>query len=373
MKKVLSLIVILVTACLLGFGALIFQRFEANEETIVPFPYKFSKSPAEYKVEAPILVVGDRMGERLARFNRELVEVISSNIDNKIKIQSLAKSNYGIHRTLEDLKTIKKWPQILIYHGGSEEFLEKKFDKAYDSQIKKNFERFSDERIQTLIILYPWLSRLVYEPIKKINLSPAPQLVEELTEEQYLSTLDTELLLFKEHLQELVKLSQDRNALLILTTTPINLDVPPKKVCSISTNIDVEKDIRTLKDLLRKNDVKKAYALSSKLVTKHVGNAQLYYIHGQITRRLGNLQEAVKFLVESSAYDCNPWRATHLQNNIIRAVARDNQVILFDFAELTDRDYTKNRTFFDEIYPQNLYYELAINQLGILIKNILKI
>lgn len=373
MKKVLSLIVILLTAGLLGLSALIFQRFEANEETIVPFPYKFEQKSAEYKVEAPILLVGDRMGERLARFNRELIEVISANIDNKIKIQSLAKNNYGIHRTLEDLRTIQKWPQILIYHGGSQEFLEKKFDLAESPKIKTNFERFADEKIQTLIILFPWLSRIVYEPVKKIHLPKAPQLIEEMTEENYLISLDTELLLYREHLKELVKMSQDRNSLLILTTTPINLDTPPKKVCSISSNIEVEKDIRTLKDLLRKNDAKKAYTLSSKLVTKHVGNAQLRYIHGQIARRLGNTQEAVKSLVESSAYDCLPWRVTHLQNNIIRAVARDNQVILFDFAEMTDRDYTKNRTFFDDLYPQNLYYELAINQLGLLIKNILKI
>ncbi len=168
-------------------------------------------------------------------------------------------------------------------------------------------------------------------------------------------------------------MSKDRNALLILTTTPINLDSSPKKTCSVSTNIEIEKDVRELQELLRKNDAKKAYTLSSKIKDRHVGNAQIKYLHGQISRRIGNITEAVESLLESSAFDCYPWRATHLQNNIIRAVAQDNQVILFDFAQLLDRDYTKNKTFFDEIYPQNLYYERGVTQLGTLIKNILKL
>ncbi|MFA7613417.1 MAG: hypothetical protein WCY48_04210 [Candidatus Caldatribacteriota bacterium] len=374
MKKVLSLILLVITGGLFISGAVIFQRFKANEESIIPFPYKFNQPSAEYKVEAPILIIGDRMGARMARYTEHLRDVISADIDNKIKIQSLAKPGYGLHRTIEDLKTIKKWPQILIYQGGSEEFSEVKFYPQEIPRIKTNFDRFSDERLLTLIILYPWLSRIIYEPVKKIPLLPQPQLREEIMdEEEYLRNLDTELLLFREQLKELVKMSKDRNALLILTTTPINLDIGPKKTCSVSTNIEIEKEIHQLKELLKKNDPKAAYLLSSRMVTKHIGNAQVKYLHGQISRRIGNLNEAIPHLLESTAFDCYPWRSTHLQNNIIRAVANDNQVILFDFAQLLDRDYTRNKTFVDEIYPQNLYYELGMEQLGILIKNILKL
>src|SRR5690606_19170329 len=314
MKKVLSFILISITVGLFVLGGVIFQRFKANEESITPFPYKFDQESAEYKIEAPILIIGDRMGARLARFSGQLQDVISADIDNKIKIHSLAKPQHGLHRTIEDLKTIKKWPQILIYQGGSEEFLEEKFYPSEKEKIQTNFERFSDERIQTMIILFPWLSRIVYEPVKKITLSREPVIREEITEEKYLSILDTELLLFREQLQELVKMSKDRNALLILTTTPINLDSSPKKTCSVSTNIEIEKDIRELQELLRKNDAKKAYTLSSRIKDRHVGNAQVKYLHGQISRRIGNINESVGSLLESSAFDCRPWSATHLQN-----------------------------------------------------------
>jgi len=54
-------------------------------------------------------------------------------------------------------------------------------------------------------------------------------------------------------------------------------------------------------------------------------------------------------------------------------VARNHQVILFDFAKLLENEYHQNITFFDEIYPQNLYYEQGMRQLGLVIKKILKL
>jgi hypothetical protein len=48
-------------------------------------------------------------------------------------------------------------------------------------------------------------------------------------------------------------------------------------------------------------------------------------------------------------------------------------VILFDFAILLENEWTNNITFFDEYYPQNLYYEQAMKQLGDAIKLILKL
>jgi hypothetical protein len=88
---------------------------------------------------------------------------------------------------------------------------------------------------------------------------------------------------------------------------------------------------------------------------------------------MGNIDEAIPALLSASAYDCEPWRATEVQNSIIRKVAKNQQVILFDFAKLLDQEYTNNTTFFDETHPQNLYYEQGMEQLGLVIKNILKL
>ena len=312
------------------------------------------------------------MGVYLSKFNTILAATISSNLAKPIKIQSLAKNGFGIHRTLHDLRALTQWPQILIYQGASEEFYESKFHLSEITKIRKNFELYSDDRVETFLILYPELSRIVYEPIKRVVLGPMP-VEEEVTQEIYLQRLETEILLFEQQLVQLVQLSKDRNTLLILSTTPINLDQPPKKICDFTTTDDIEAEILGLRDLLRANNPKSAYTKSSKLITQYSGNAELLFIHGQISKRLGKLDEARTTLLEASAYDCSPWRATEMNNSIIRKVAKQHQILLFDFAKVVEDDFGKNTTFFDELHPQNLYYDKGMEQLGLVIKSILKL
>lgn len=373
MKKVLSFLVFTVFLALIGGGIFLFNRYKANPEQIVPYPYYFLAPASALQSDAPILIIGDRMGEYFAKFKTELSSVISQNLDNSIKIQSLAQSGDGIHRTLYKLKALKGWPQILIYQGGSEEFLENKFELGEIPKIVKNFKLYEDERIETALILYPWLSRVVYEPVKRTALEEVPDLAEEVPENEYLRRLETELLLYEKQLVQLVDLSKDRNSLLILSTTPINLDIEPKRVCGFTSNLEIEKEILGLEEVLQTKNFKAAYTRSSKLVTQYSGNAKLFYLHGLSAKGLGKIDEARKAMLEASAFDCSPWRSSEVFNSIIRKVAREKQVLLFDYAKLVDKNWTNGATFFDEIYPQNLYYERGTNQLGLVIKNILKL
>lgn len=372
MKKVLSLLFLTLLVALLTGGFLVFDRYHKNPEQVVPYPYTFIESAPAIKLDAPILITGDRMGAYFAKFKTELAQAISVNLAKPILIQSLAKEGNGLHRTLHDLNSLTQWPQILIYQGGSEEFSEAKFDPEEIAKISTNFRRYSDDRIETFLILYPWLSRLVYEPVARVKLTAKPELKEP-EEKEYLRRLETELLLYEQQLIQLVNQSKDRNTLLILTTTPINLDIPPKKVCEFTSTIDIETEILDLRELLKANNPKAAYAKSSKLINQHSGNAQLFYIHGQISKRLGQLGEAAEALHKASAYDCGPWRVTEVQNSIIRKVAKEHQILLFDFARLVEKEWDQNTTFFDEIHPQNLYYDKGMQQLGMVIKSILKL
>lgn len=361
-----------IVVALLTGGYFVFDRYQRNPETLVPYPYTFTMDAPAIQLDAPILMVGDRMGAYMAKFQVQLAETISSNLEKPIKIQSLAKEGQGLHRTLHELKALKQWPQILIYQGGSEEFQETKFELSEIGKIRENFNRYGDDRIETFLILYPWLSRIVYEPVKRVPLSEKVELTTP-SQEEYVKRLETELLLFEQQLLEMVNLSKDRNTLLILTTTPINLDVPPKAVCDFASTTDIDAEILSVKELLEKNDLKGAYGASSKLLRTYMGNAELYYLHGQIAKRLGNIEEARNSRLTASAYDCEPWRVTEVHNSIIRKIARERQVLLFDFAKLLEKDWTEGPTFFDEIYPQNLYYEKGMTQLGLVIKNILKL
>lgn len=348
------------------------RRYRQNPEQTIPLPYTFNSVPNPVTLDAPILITGDRMGEYFSKFSVTLAEVISSNLDKPIKIQNMAKEGHGIHRTIHELKGLTQWPQIVIFHGASEEFSERKFDLGNIKTIRENFEVYKDDRVETFLVLYPWLSRIVYKPVNRILFEDEPDLIE-MDEKEYTRRLETELLLFEQHLIELIALSKDRNSLLILTTTPINLDQSPKKVCEFTTTTDIEGEILGLRDLIKSNNPKEAYNKSKVLITKYTGNADLLYLHGQISRRLGYLDEAINSLLTASAYDCKPWRVTEVHNSMIRKIAKEHQVLLFDFARLLENQYGEHPTFFDEIHPQNLYYDKGMEQLGLVIKSILKL
>jgi hypothetical protein len=372
LKKLLSVIVIGFFAMLLSGGFLIYNRYRQNPLQVFPFPYEFEQIARTPEIEAPIVIIGDRMGVSLGRFGDELAQAISVNLSKAIKVQSIAGAGQGLHRSIHQLESLAQWPQILIYHGGSEEFSEQKFDPTQIKKIRANFDRHSDDRLETLLLLYPQLSRILYEPLTRVKLAPTPVLIKEFSETEYLNRLETELVMYEKQLLLLADMAKNKNTLLILTTTPINPDVAPKKVCSFAHPPELELDIHKIRELL-KTSPKMAYAASSKLVKQHSGNALLQFVHGQIGKRLGMLDEARSYLLEASAYDCLPWRATEIQNTIIRRVARDQQVLMFDFAKLTEADWGKNAVFTDEIFPHNLYYEKAVAQLGAVIKEILKL
>jgi hypothetical protein len=373
MKKVLSFVLLGILAVIVTGGFLVFTRYAKNPPQIFPYPYSFESSSAAIKLDAPILITGDRMGAYFAKFSTELSSTISSNLDNSIKIQSLAKEGMGLHRTLHQLMALTQWPQIVIYQGASEEFQETKYILSEKKIFTDNIKLFNDDRIESLIMLYPWMARFIYEPMMRMKLPEVPQLNQDISEAEYLSKVETELLLFEQQLIQLTSIAKDRSSLLILTTTPINLDIAPKKICEFTSNLDIEKEIMDLREFLKNNDPKSAYQRSSKAVKLYSANAQLFYIHGQIAKRLGLTQEAKSALLEASAFDCEPWRATEVFNSIIRKVAQEQNVILFDFAKLVEKDFTLNTTFFDEVYPQNLYYDKAMEQLGLVIKRILKL
>lgn len=371
LKKVLFTLLGCLGIAFLTGGYFIYDRWSQNIEQVIPFPYEFQTQAPTIKPEAPILIVGDRMGTYFAKFQDSLAATISKNLSKPIKIQSIARPHQGIHRTLHELRSLTQWPQIVIYQGGSEEFWENKFELGEIKKIRKNFQLYQDDRLQTLMILYPALSRIIYWPVKRTILGPSPK--EQEGPHDYVSRLETELLLYEQHLNQLVNMARDKNALLILTTTPINLDISPRKICPFTSTPEIEKEILIIEELMQKNDYKNAYHTSGEMVKRYSGNAKIFYLHGLIAQKLNYINQAKDYLKQASAFDCDPWRTSEVQNSIIRRVAKNNHALLFDFAKLVENDWNENTTFFDELYAQNLYYEKGMHQLGLVIKEILKL
>lgn len=339
----------------------------------MPFPYEFNYTFEKIKLDAPILIVGDRMANHLAKFSDDLAKTISSELSSPIRIQSLASPREGIHRTIHRLESISPWPQILVYQGGSEEFFEPKFLPSEIKTIRKNFKLFDDDRIETLMILYPELSRLIYHPFERIKLNKESVYQTELSEKEFLTRLETEILLYERQLSHLVKMAKDKGSLIILLTTPVKLNAPPKKTCSFTTSIELEAEEIKIRKHLEDGNLKSAFSEIKQLTMIYSSNASLYYLHGEIALQLNDYNEAYTAFEKAAAFDCTSWRSTPLQNNIIRKVAKEQQALLFDMDRFVQSSGDPRTLFYDDIFPQNLYYERSMQQLGLVIKKILKL
>lgn len=351
------------------------QRLSGNPHGLVPLPYAMPVDNDTLVLDAPLLIAGDRTALRLGLFKETLALGLSAGLSKPIKIQSIAAEAEGLHRTLFKLNSLSKWPQVLIYQGGSEEFAESKFLTSQIPNIQKNFLRYQNDKLLTAMMVWPFLARLVYIPIKRVQLplTPGPVPKTALNDIEYQQRLEITYRLYEIELNQLVQLARQHKTLLVLMTTPVNLDVAPRRSCDNASSSTTKKELKAIRELIRKQDYKAAYARSTQLKAGSVANADVFYLHGQVSYRNGLRKEALESLRLAAAFDCLGWRANEVTNSIIRKVARQERVTLFDFAQLVEKDWNQNVTFFDDIYPQDLYYERAMNYMAPVLKRILKL
>lgn len=360
---------------LIAGGLWVGRRLIANPKGLVPLPYAFTPSTVAIRPEAPILLVGDRVGARFALFKEALALNTSTGLSKPIRIQSLARDGEGLHRTLHQLNSLQSWPQVLIYHGGSQEFSESKFLTDQIPGIQRNFRRYHDDRALTAMMLWPFLSRLIYEPITRVKLNDTLNFnsKQNFSDTEFQQRLEITYRLYELELNQLVIKARDNKALLILMTTPVNIDTPPKKTCSNAQSGAIAKEVREIRELIRQQDYKSALTRSQTLKDTTMANAEVLYLHGQIAFRNGLRNEAIESLRLAAVFDCQGHRANEVTNSIIRKVAKEQRVTLFDFAALVEKDWNRNVTFFDETYAQDLYYEKAAQYLAVVLKRVLKL
>lgn len=373
MKLLFKLIIL---TPLVAAGLFLYYRYDSNQVSEVPYPYTFSKSIYNnVKIDAPILIIGDRLGKRLSSFTNSIAELASQNLSNKIKIETLAVNGEGLHRTLEKVKKLGKLPLITIYLGGSEEYHEKRFRTKDSNKIIQNFEIYNDDIVKTLLMVFPSLSPFIYNVVKYKNINEQIK-PDDLTKYSDVMIQKRNIIHFKIYEQELDSLFsylKEKNSYLIALTQPLNLDIPPKKNCSGSIDELSENNLKKIVELIKKKDFKSAYNQSKDLVLIANASAKVMFVHGKIAKNLGKLKEAAFYLKMAMAYDCKQWRGNPVYNKILTQIAIRNDVPILDFQKILERQWTKNILFEDEIYPQNLYYEKVAKILAAKIKKLLKL
>ena len=105
---------------------------------------------ANYTLEAQkaekssILIVGDRLGVKLASFMDTLVEETKENLGEPLRVYNWARKGEGLHRTLAKMKFLKRLPDVIVYHGGSEEFFEQRARTTSYRAILNNYKAHQD-------------------------------------------------------------------------------------------------------------------------------------------------------------------------------------------------------------------------------------
>lgn len=365
---------------ILALGSYFYWQFSAKKSLIVPFPYSFNqnaKKAFEKEIKlaenAKILIVGDQMGEILSNYTPELIDDLAQKFKEPPKIYNWSKPHEGLHRTLFKIKSMKTLPSIIIYHGASSELFEKIFDFKDKEKIFKNFSLFDDEKIISLIITFPWLSKIIYQKMNYFELGLPKEYVNSLAGPQRIVEKEVAFKLFNYELRELIEVTKDKKSNLILITTPINIEVRPKETCSHSTTNNVVELQQEIENLLKEGNFKQAYPKALELSNETFSNAQSFYLLGRANMGLGNLAEARMNLSKASIFDCANWRGNAIYNAIMKSVAKKHQIRLIDFDQYLSSSLSKDGLFIDEIFPQNIFYQTMLKELQVNIKNILSV
>lgn len=380
----LKKLLILLLLGIISASAYLYWDYSKKRTVITPYPYaflnsfddKYNKEHAQEITQAEnakILILGDRMGKTLDAYADNIKGQFGDAVKTPPSIYNWSAENEGLFRSIHKLKKLKKFPPIVIYFGGTSELFEKKFEIKDKKRILKNFKTFDDEKLISLIITFPWLSKALYQNISYQDLGDFKEYKSNLAASEKLEEKELTYKLYEYEVNELISLVKDKKSSLIFITAPLNLNVEPKEVCAHSETEDTIGMQQEIEAEIKEGAFKSAYPKALELSEVTYSNARSFYLLGQAALGQGNIQTARTALMKATAFDCSNWRGSAVYNAIIKAYAEKNQVTVIDFDQYLASNISEEGLFQDEIFPQNVFYQNMIKELGDILKKILSV
>jgi hypothetical protein len=368
-KKILFILAITPILIIIVFFS---NRYNKNLTKQAPYPYIFANKTAKLKIDAPILIIGDQYGAALSALKEDLASKISEGLSTPIKIETLAMKGEGAHRTLNKIKNLEKLPLVIIYLGGSQEEYENKFLQKDLKNHLTNFKYFENTLIQSLLMIYPVLSKFIYIPIDHVTLGPVLADTNRYTHLEVQKRRQLSFKIYENELDEIFRYIKDHNAYLFALTSPLNIELKPKDPCNKSLDETMSVILKDIESLALAKDFKGAYQSSRDLSLMANTNSNVLYLHGQIAKSLNKKREAKKNMEMAIVYDCAQDRGSPIFNAIIKKKALKYAVTVFDLQRFISRNLGTNPLFIDEKTVQSLYLEQLTTALASRIKILLK-
>lgn len=377
MKTVFKLLIIIIMLPVAFFSIKYYKR----PVMITPVPYinKISLKNSEQKnIEASdVLIVGDRMAMAIKNYTSTIMSELPRELSKSVKIYNWSTKYEFIGKTLSKLKKLKKLPKVIVYHGASTEFYEKRFSIEDRDIIFKNLEKYKNDSIISAILTWPYISKFIYGPMTTYLLSnKVKNDTREYSSREKLKKYELVYKLYEVELDRLIAHVRAKGSTIILTTTPVNLDTAPFETCDHSLTSKILNQQKNIEGKLIKNhSLKMTYNQIKNLASKTISNARSFYLYGQAARKMGKFQKARLILSLASVYDCEQWRSNMVFNSIIknRAFLNENEIYLIDFDEIVNSQYGHNVLFLNKIYPQNIFYKRFSKDIASIISRVFAI
>jgi hypothetical protein len=367
-----------------SLSAYLYWDYSGKRTVITPYPYaflnSFNKKYAETHANeikeaefSKILIVGDRMGRSLDPYLQNLQDQFKDSFKTPPTIFNWSAENESLFRTIQKLKKLKKLPPIIVYFGASSELTEKRFDVRDKKSIFKNFKTFDDERLISLIITFPWMSKILYNNVRYQDLGEYKEYKSYLAASQKLEEKEIAFKIFEYEMRQFIDMVKDKKSNLVLMTTPVNLEVEPREVCAHSTNADIIGMQQEIEAELNEGSYKSVLPKTRELAAVTKANARSFYLLGKAALGSGEIRLARESLLQASVFDCANWRGNAVYNAIMKAEGKRGQANVIDFEQYMSSQLSNDGLFIDEIFPQNMFYQNMTKELGDIIKKILSV
>ena len=379
-KQLIKYIKITILVCILIAFIVASARFVSNRESSFPYPYVIkvhSQLEISKAQSADILIVGDAAALQLNKHLNKFIKKASKNLKKPLSVYNWAKDDEPLAITLGKVKSLKKLPMLTLYHGGISELSHKRFHPRDIPKIYKNLKLVENDSVHTLLLTFPLLSRLLYTPVEYAKLTHNS--IGHVREDGKAYSSKQIQYILKLHYSFYTKEAKDifthyklKDANIWVIPAALNVETPPLRVCS-NTESQEAFDLRSKIDVfIKKKAFKDARNSSLKLIQDHKANSLNYYQLAKILLASGMYTQARSALYHARMYDCGLSQSTPVHLKILMEETEKRDFKVIDFNRMVLDHLGRNKLFFDDKIPQDLYYERLMDKLNILFEKLLE-
>ncbi len=365
MKKIVKICLILFFVSLLAGLGYTGWRFSVNHETIYPYPYqpiKIIDSERQQAEKADILVLGDGatldLKPHLELFQKETKAFLRK----PPIIYHWGARGENLAHALAKVKSLKKMPMVIIYHGGLDELNRARLAPKALSPIIKNVKRAQNDETLSTILSFPITSRLIYEPHIKVPLdNRATGYQTDLPTRTILKTMEMLYTFYRWEAKEFANTIKLKDGRLWFIPQAYNLMERPVRSCTGDS--EIENNLLKLEDMLQKGRSKVAINGLKEILKLESAHAGIYYTLGKAFLAQGNFTKAKRAFYQSLIYDCGLKRSNPLFLKILMEEIEDKNFKVIDFNRMVTSNLGRRLLFESSRTPQRIYYEALTKKL----------